>query len=645
MDNTETTDQKSGQADAAPHTHAFQAEVSQVLNLMINSLYSNREIFLRELIANASDACDKLRFEALTDDALYGDDSDLSITIETDEEQGVLRVIDNGIGMDQDEVIANIGTIASSGTRKFLDAMTGDAKQDSQLIGQFGVGFYSAFIVADRVVLTTRRAGDAQPAVRWSSDGKGEYTIEPVDMDARGTVVELHLNDEGREFLKGYRVRAVVSKYSDHIAFPIRMLEDPVPPAEGEEPAEPEMKVINQATAIWARPKNEITDEDYQSFYKQISHDFNDPQTWAHNRIEGNQSYTTLLYLPARAPFDLLMGREERQGLKLYIKRMFIMDAAEQLLPNYLRFARGVVDSDDLPLNVSREILQDNPLLGKIRSSVTKRVLDMISRVSENDEDYASFWTEFGSVLKEGLVEDPANREKLLKLIRVHSTADTDEVAMTTLEAYVSRMKPSQDKIFYITAESLQAAGNSPHLGIFRKNDIEVLLLTDRVDEWMMGHVTDFDGKPFQSIAKGDLNLDNLIDEESKAEREQAGKDAEDLIERIKSALDERVEDVQVSHRLTDSPACLVINEHEMAMHMQAILKQAGHQMPGSKPKLEINPEHGLIRLLANQSDDTAFANWANLIFEQAWLSEGGQLEDPAGFVKRQNEMLLALAG
>lgn len=625
-------------------THAFQAEVSQVLNLMINSLYSNKEIFLRELIANASDACDKLRFEALTNESLLEDDQELAITLEIDEDAGVLRIIDNGIGMTEEEVISNIGTIARSGTRKFIESMTGDSRKDSQLIGQFGVGFYSAFIVADKVVLTTRKAGNNDPAVRWESDGKGEFAIETLDEHPRGTVVELHLGKDESEFLKSYRIRSIVSKYSDFIAFPIRMLADPAPAEEGEEPAAPEMTVINQATALWARPKGELSDEDYQAFYKQVSNDFNDAASWSHNRVEGNQAYTTLLYLPSKAPFDMMMNREERHGLKLYIKRMFIMDAAESLLPNYLRFVRGVVDSDDLPLNVSREILQDNPLLGKIRSAVTKRVLGMIEKLSDDREAFTTFWKEFGSVLKEGLVEDFAQRETLLKLIRVQSThTRSNDEPWTTLADYVSRMKPNQDKIYYLTADSMQAALHSPHMGIFDKNDIEVLLLTDRVDEWMMGHVTDFDGKPFQSIAKGDLDLDHLIDEDSRKEHEEQSKASESLIERLKSVLEDKVEEVRVSSRLTDSPACIVISEHEMAMHLQAMLKQAGHEMPGSKPTLEINPQHALIKLIDGQTDDDSFAEWAQLIFDQAWLSEGGQLEDPAGFVRRQNERMLSI--
>ncbi len=631
-------------AESKSTTHAFQAEVSQVLNLMINSLYSNKEIFLRELIANASDACDKLRFEALTNDSLFEGDQDLAITLEIDEDAGVLRIIDNGIGMTEEEVISNIGTIARSGTRKFVESMTGDSRKDSQLIGQFGVGFYSAFIVADKVVLSTRKAGSDEAAVRWESDGKGEYAIETLAEHPRGTVVELHLGKDESEFLKSYRIRSIVSKYSDFIAFPIRMLADPAPAEEGEEPLAPEMTVINQATALWARPKGELADEDYQAFYKQLSNDFNDAASWSHNRVEGNQAYTTLLYLPSKAPYDMMSNREERQGLKLYIKRMFIMDAAETLLPNYLRFVRGVVDSDDLPLNVSRELLQDNPLLSKIRSAVTKRVLGMIEKLSDDDEAFATFWKEFGSVLKEGLVEDFAQRETLLKLIRMQTTQTrkTDE-PWTTLADYVSRMKPNQDKIYYLTADSMQAALNSPHMGIFDKNDIEVVLLTDRVDEWMMGHITDFDGKPFQSIAKGDLDLNHLVDEDTRKQHEAQSKASESLVERLKAVLDDKVEDVRVSSRLTDSPACIVISENEMAMHLQAMLKQAGHEMPGSKPTLEINPQHALVQLIDGQTDEDSFAEWARLIFDQAWLSEGGQLEDPAGFVRRQNERMMSI--
>lgn len=623
---------------ATLETREFQAEVKEVLRLMVHSLYSNKEIFLRELISNASDACDKLRFEALRDDALYEGDPELAIDVTFDEEARTLTVRDTGIGMTRQEVIDHIGTIASSGTRKFLASLAADQKADASLIGQFGVGFYSAFIVAAKVTLTTRRAGESQ-AVRWESEGEGSFTLETLDEAVpRGTAVTLHLKEDEDEFLSAWRLRSLVRQYSDHIAFPIRMAKEV--DDEKEEDGGREREVVNQASALWTRPKAEISDDDYKAFYKHVSSDFNDPLVWAHNRVEGTQAYTTLLYLPEKAPFDLLMGREERRGLKLYVRRVFIMDAAEQLLPQYLRFVRGVVDSDDLPLNVSREILQENRLVGKIRSSVVKRVLDLIEKLSEDGERYAAFWGHFGEVLKEGPVEDAGNRERLLKLMRFRTTA-TEGDAVASLEDYVSRMKAEQDKIYYLTAESRQAAEGSPHLEVFRKRGIEVLLMSDRVDEWMMGHVREFDGKPFQSIAKGQLDLSKFEDESEKEARKGAEKQAEKIIERIRKALGDRVDDVLVSHRLTDSPACLVLAEHDMAVHMQTLLKQAGHDFGGlSKPKLEINPTHRLITRLEAIDDEATFADWSSLLYEQAWVAEGGQLEDPAAFVRRMNRLL-----
>ncbi len=627
--------------ESRAETREFQAEVRQVLRLMVHSLYSNKEIFLRELISNASDACDKLRFEAMRDEALYEGDSALVIDVDWDAEARTLTIRDSGVGMDRDEVIANIGTIASSGTRRFLESLSGDQKQDATLIGQFGVGFYSAFIVADRVTLTTRRAG-ADGGVRWESDGEGSFTIEDVEDLPRGTAVTLHLKEGEDEFLSEWRLKALIHQYSDHIAFPIRMAAPPSEASDDEAEAEadetPKREVVNQASALWTRPKSDIEDDDYKSFYKHVSADFNDPLKWSHNRVEGTQAFTTLLYLPEKAPFDLLMGREERRGLKLYVRRVFIMDAAEQLLPQYLRFVRGVVDSDDLPLNVSREILQENPLVGKIRASVIKRVLDMIDKLTDDEEAYSAFWGQFGEVLKEGPVEDASNRDRLLKILRFRSTS-TEGDAMTSLSDYVSRMKAQQDKIYYVTADSRRAAESSPHLEVFRKQGIEVLLMHDRVDEWMMGHVREFDGKPFQSIAKGDLDLSQFEDDADREAREAAETEAKDVVERLKKALDGRVDDVVISHRLTDSPACLVLAEHDMAVHMQTLLKQAGHEFGASKPKLEINPQHPLVRQLDGLDDD-AFGNWSELLFEQAWLAEGGQLEDPAGFVKRVNVLL-----
>ena len=621
----------------------FQAEVQQVLRLMVHSLYSNKEIFLRELISNASDACDKLRFEAIKDSSLYGEDSELKIDIVVDKDAGTISIRDNGIGMSREEVIDNIGTIASSGTRRFLEALTGDQKKDAQLIGQFGVGFYSAFIVADQVTLTTRRAG-SDTGVRWESDGSGTYTIEDAEVASRGTTVTLHLKDDERDLLDGWRVRSLVRRYSDHVAFPIRMEKDVADDDEQEAKAA-EWEVVNQASALWTRPKSEISDDDYKSFYKHVAGDFNDPLTWAHNRVEGGaQSYTTLLYLPEKAPFDLMMGREERRGLKLYVRRVFIMDAAEELLPMYLRFVRGVVDSDDLPLNVSRELLQDNRLVSKIKASVAKRVLDMLDDLATDDARYLDFWKQFGQVLKEGLVEDFSNRERLLKLARFASTETNGAEPTVSLAQYVSRMKGAQDKIYYITADNWNAASNSPHLEVFRKKGIEVLLMHDRVDEWVMGHLQEFDGKPFQSIAKGDIDLSNLEDEAEKKERESSEAEAKSLLERMAKVLADKVESVKVSHRLTESPACLVLSEHDMAVHMQALLKQAGHDLgAGSKPRLEINPTHPLIKRLEHESDDERFRNWSLILLDQAWLAEGGQLEDPAGYVRRLNGMLMEL--
>ena len=619
--------------------HEFQAEVQQVLHLMVHSLYSNKEIFLRELVSNASDACDKLRFAAVSDASLYGDDADLRIEVHVDKDAGTVTIRDNGIGMSSDEVVENIGTIARSGTRKFLDALTGDQKRDSQLIGQFGVGFYSGFIVADKVTLVTRKAGE-EGGTRWESDGQGTYTLESVEKDTRGTDVVLHLKEDEKEFLEEWRLRSLIQRYSDHISFPIKMLKPASTDEDGNETSPATWEAVNQASALWSRPKSEISDEDYQAFYKHVSNDFNDPLTWAHNRVEGTQSYTTLLFLPKQPPFDMMMGgaKDERKGLKLYVRRVFIMDAAEQLLPAYLRFARGVVDSDDLPLNVSREILQENRLVSKIRASVTKRLLDMIERLTEDSEKYAEFWKHFGEVLKEGPVEDASNREKLLKLMRFASTESKDQTV--GLDEYISRMKAEQDKIYYVTADSYQAASNSPHLEVFREKGIEVLLMHDRVDEWMMGHVREYDGKSFQSISKGDLDFSAMEGEDEKKQREETAKQAEPLAKRMAEILKDKVEEVRVSHRLKDSPACLVLKEHDMAVHMQSLMKQAGHSMPGSKPILEINPQHPLIQKADAEADEDRFADYSLLMFEQSWLAEGGLLDDPSAFVKRMNELL-----
>ncbi len=631
----------------------FQAEVKQLLQLMIHSLYSNKEIFLRELISNASDAADKLRFEALANNALYESDPDLKIRIALDKAARTITVSDNGIGMSREEVIQNIGTIAKSGTREFFKSLTGDQAKDASLIGQFGVGFYSSFIVADKVTLLTRRAGAApDEAVRWECDmaEAGEYTIEGAHKSTRGTAVTLHLReDEDKDdaldgLLQGYRLRAIVRKYSDHIAIPIVMQKENTgtekAPDDKEAAGE---ETINQASALWARAKNEITEEQYQEFYKHVAHDFEPSLAYSHNRVEGRQEYTQLLYIPQRAPFDL-WDREHRRGLKLYVRRVFIMDDAEHLLPAYLRFVRGVVDSNDLPLNVSREILQQSRDIDAIRSGNTRRVLQMLDDLAENQkEKYAGFWNAFGRVLKEGIGEDAANRERIAKLLRFSSTHSDSEEQSVSLDDYVSRMKPDQDKIYYITAETFLAAKGSPHLELLRKKGVEALLLHERIDEWVVGNLHEFEGKQMVSAAKGALDLGRLEDEgEKKAQEDKAG-ELKDILVQLKETLGEKVKDVRITHRLTSSPACLVADEHDLGGNLARILKMAGQKAPESKPILEINPNHPLIERLR---DDTArFADWSHLIFDQALLAEGGALEDPAGFVRRMNELLLAVAG
>lgn len=621
-------------------TLSFQTEVNQLLHLMIHSLYSNKEIFLRELISNAADACDKLRFEALGDDALYEGDAELGIEVEFDEKARTLTVRDNGIGMSREEVIANIGTIAKSGTREFFQSLTGDQAKDAKLIGQFGVGFYSAFIVADRVTLSTRRAGlGAEHGVRWESDGQGAYSIETVERARRGTEVVLHLKEDESEFLNDWRLRSIITKYSDHIPLPVRMRR-----RDDKGGLTDEWETVNKASALWARPKSEITEDEYKAFYKHVAHDFGDPLAWVHNKVEGKHEYTTLFYIPAKAPFDL-WDREHMHGVKLYVQRVFIMDDAEQLLPRYLRFVRGVVDSNDLPLNVSREILQHNRVIEAIRGASVKRILGLLEDMAKNEpEKYAEFWREFGRVLKEGPAEDYANRERIAGLLRFASTHTDGPEQTVSLADYVGRMKAGQEKIYYITADSHAAARHSPHLEVFRKHGIEVLLLSDRVDEWLVAHLGEFQGKPLQSVAKGELDLGELAGEEERKAREAAEEQAKPLVERIQKALADKVESVRVSHRLTDSPACIVLGEHEMALYMQQILKQAGHEVPTGKPVLEINPGHPLIQRLESEQDESRFADWAGLVFEQAVLAEGGQLEDPAGFVNRLNTLLLALA-
>ena len=629
--------------EAHKETLGFQAEVQQLLRLVAHSLYSHKEVFLRELISNASDACDKLRFEALTDGALYENDPELKIRVSFDKDARTITVADNGIGMDRQEVIDNIGTIARSGTRQFMQKLTGDQARDANLIGQFGVGFYSSFIVADKVTLRTRRAGmSAEHGVYWESTGEGEYTLETVEKADRGTEVILHLREEESDLLNEWQLRSIITKYSDHITLPVIM---PVQKYSEDKDAPPtiEDERINQAAALWARPKNEIKEEEYKEFYKHVGHDFEDPLTWTHNRVEGKLEYTSLLFIPARAPFDL-WDREQRHGVKLYVQRVFIMDDAEHLMPRYLRFVRGVIDSNDLPLNISREILQSSKVVDGIRAGSVKKVLGLLEDLAANDgEKYSKFWKEFGRVLKEGPAEDYSNREQIAKLLRFASTHTDSAEQTVALADYLARMKEGQEKIYYISADSFAAAKNSPHLEIFRKKGLEVLLLTDRVDEWLMSHLSDFSGKSFQSVAKGALDLDKIASEEEKQEQKQAEDQYQDLLSRVKEVLGEQIKEVRISSRLTDSPACLVVDEHALSAHLERLLRDAGQSVPMSKPYLELNPTHPLITRLKEESDATRFGDWTNLLFEQAVLAEGGQLEDPARFVKRLNGLLLAM--
>jgi len=621
--------------DSQKETLEFQTEVKQLLQLMIHSLYSNKEIFLREIISNASDACDKLRFEALANDTLYEGDTDLRIRVDYDKEARTIRVTDTGIGMTRDDVVDNIGTIAKSGTRQFFESLTGDQAKDSQLIGQFGVGFYSAFIVADKVTLTTRRAGlGAEHGVLWSSSGDGEFTLETVEKAQRGTEVVLHLREGEDEFLESYRLKNIIHKYSDHIPLSIEM------PADKEEGKEPGYEVVNKASALWTRPRTEVSDEEYKEFYKHVAHDFEDPMKWVHSHVEGNQSYKTLFYIPSRAPFDLY-DRDSRHGIKLYVRRVFIMDDAEQLMPYYLRFVRGLVDSDDLPLNVSREILQHNKLIDTIRSASIKKVLGLLESMAKDEPDlYKDFWKQFGKVLKEGPGEDFANRDRIAGLLRFCTTQNDTEQQTVSLDNYIARMKDGQDTIYYVTADSFAAAKNSPHLQIFRRKGIEVLLLSDRVDEWLVSHLAEYKDKKLASIAKGELDLEKLADEDEKKKAEETRGEFADLVKRMQEVLKERVNTVRVSQRLTDSPSCLVMGEHDMAVHMQQMLKQAGHDVPLSKPDLEINPAHPLVSRLRDEADEVRFGSWANVLLDQAMLSEGGQLEDPVAFVNRLNDLL-----
>ena len=642
------TDTTTATNTSAKETLGFQAEVKQLLNLMIHSLYSNKEIFLRELISNASDAADKLRFEALTDKSLMesGGDAELKIRVAFDPKAKTITVSDNGIGMSRDEVVANIGTIAKSGTREFLSKLTGDQAKDANLIGQFGVGFYSSFVVADKVTVTTRRAGAAvNTGVRWESDGGGEYTLEAVDKEGRGTEVTLHLREGEDELAANMRLQSIIRKYSDHISLPIVMKEEEWDKDNSVYRTTEKDITVNQASALWARAKNDITEEQYHEFYKHVAHDFEAPLAYSHNKVEGRKEFTQLLYIPARAPFDL-WDREHRRGIKLYVRRVFIMDDAEQLLPVYLRFVRGVIDSADLPLNVSREILQESKDIETMRGANVKRILSMIEDLAENNkEKFATLWKEFGKVIKEGVVEDHGNRDRIAKLLRFASTHTDTEAQDVSLADYVQRMKPEQEKIYYVTAETFAAAKNSPHLEVFRKKGVEVLLMCDRVDEWVTQHLAEFEGKTLQSVAKGRLELGKLEDEAEKKAQETAEGDAKPLIERIKKSMGETVKDVRVTLRLTDSPACLVADEHDMGANFQRLLKAAGQNAPASKPILEINPAHPLVERLKAETDDTRFGDLAKVIFDQAVLAEGGQLEDPAGFVKRLNQLMLALGG
>lgn len=627
---------------AQKETLGFQAEVKQLLHLMIHSLYSNKEIFLRELISNASDAADKLRFEALETPELFENDAELKIRLAFDKEAKTLTISDNGIGMNREEVIQNIGTIARSGTKAFFENLTGDAKKDANLIGQFGVGFYSAFIVADRVTLTTRRAGaPATEAVRWESAGEGDYTLETVEKAGRGTEIVLHLRDSEDNLLNDWQLRSIIRKYSDHIAIPIEMPKQPTFDDDGNEVKQEGWESVNQASALWARSKSDISEEQYREFYKHVSHDYQDPLAWSHARVEGRQEYIELLYIPAKAPFDL-WERERKQGVKLYVRRVFIMEDTEKLMPHYLRFVRGVIDSADLPLNVSRELLQSSKDIDAIRAGCVKKVLGLLEDIAEKEtEKYQGFWTEFGSVLKEGVGEDFSNRDRIAKLLRFASTHQESDEQTVSLSDYVSRMKEGQKHIYYITADTTAAARHSPHLEIFAKKGVEVLLLTDRVDEWMLSYLTEFDGKKLSSVAKGALDLDELADAEEKKEQEKVEEALKPVVERVKTVLADKVKEVRVTHRLTDSPSCLVVDEYGMSTHLERLLKQAGQKVDSSKPILELNPEHELVKRLDREQSEDRFADLSALLFEQALLAEGGQLADPAQFVKRMNKLLL----
>ncbi len=635
---------------AQQEKHGFQTEVKQLLQLMIHSLYSNKEIFLRELVSNAADAADKLRFRALENNSLYEGDGELNVKISTDADAGTITIADNGIGMTKEEVIANLGTIAKSGTKDFFSKLSGDAAKDSQLIGQFGVGFYSAFIVADKVTVRTRAAGtDASQGVEWISDGEGEFTVAEINKPARGTEIVLHIREEEKEFVDNWRLRSIISKYSDHISIPVQMWKDEIPESEGPDgektPAVPgEWESVNKATALWTRDKSDISEEEYKEFYKHISHDFADPLAWAHNKVEGKSEYTSLLYIPSKAPFDM-WNRDQNHGLKLYVQRVFIMDDAEQFMPTYLRFVKGLLDSNDLPLNVSREILQDNKVTQTLRQGCTKRVLQMLEKMAKNDsEKYQSFWGEFGNVLKEGPAEDFSNKDKIAGLLRFSSTHGDSDAQTVSLDDYIGRMKEGQDKIYFVTADSLQAAKTSPHLEFFRKKGIEVLLMGERIDEWLMSHLTEYNEKSFQSIAKGDLDLGDLDDEETKKAQEEAEKEVEGVLERAKTALGDKVVDVKFTHRLTESPAVITADENGMTTQMMKLMQAAGQTVPDVKYHFELNPEHQLVKKLADVQDEALFNQWVGVLYDQAALSEQGSLKDPSSFVRNLNSLLMSMA-
>lgn len=636
--------------------HGFQTEVKQLLQLMIHSLYSNKEIFLRELVSNAADAADKLRFKALSDASLYEGDGSLRVRIKADKENNTITISDNGIGMTRDDIVSHLGTIAKSGTADFFSRLSGDQASDSQLIGQFGVGFYSAFIVADNVVVRSRAAGvSSDQAVEWSSKGEGDFSVENIEKSSRGTDIILFLKDEEKEFVDEWRLKSIVTKYSDHISIPVEMLTPEVPAVaesegpDGEKteavPAQPaQWEGVNKAEALWTREKSDVSDEEYKEFYKHVSHDFAEPLLWAHNKVEGSTEYTSLLYVPTKAPFDMY-NRERQHGLKLYVQRVFIMDDAEQFMPTYLRFVKGLLDSNDLPLNVSREILQDNKVTQTMRKGCTKRVLTMLDRLGNKDsEKYQTFWDEFGQVLKEGPSEDQANKEAVAKLLRFASTENDTAVQSVSLKSYIERMKEGQDKIYYVVSDSFEAAKNSPHLEVFRKKGIEVLLMSDRIDEWLMSHLTDFDSKQFQSVTRGGLDLGEMDDAETKEAQEKLEKEFDSVVTRLKETLGDKVKDVRISHRLTDSPVCIVTDEQDMSSQMMKLMESVGQEVPESKPIFEINAEHALINVVSNEQDESRFTEWAEVLFEQALLAERGSLKDPASFVTRLNKLMLSLA-